>query len=108
MPGRALALAPENVNNCSFIMSCYIILYYIMDHTIRIRALALDPENVNTLCNYGWMLHDVRRDHDGAEKLYKRVMLYCIILYHITLYYISLYYIRALATTTGPRSCTSE
>jgi hypothetical protein len=24
---------------------------------------------VNTLCNYGWLLHDVRRDHDAAEQV---------------------------------------
>ena len=38
------------------------------------RALNLDPQNVNTLCNYGWLLHDVRRDHDAAEQLYKQAL----------------------------------
>ena len=27
---------------------------------------------MDTLCNYGWLLHDVKRDYDAAEKLYKQ------------------------------------
>ena len=27
---------------------------------------------MDTLCNFGWMLHDVKRDYDAAERLYKQ------------------------------------
>lgn len=40
--------------------------------TRRRRALHLEPNNVDTLCNFGWMLHDVKRDYDAAERLYKQ------------------------------------
>ena len=42
-------------------------------HSALSRALYLDNAHVNTLCNYGWLLHDFHRDYDKAEKFYKRV-----------------------------------
>ena len=45
-----------------------------LGETLVTTAAQIDPREATTLCNYGWLMHQVRHDVRAAEDMYKRAL----------------------------------